>query len=484
MRNNHKKPNILLLCSDQHNPYILGCYGDSLVHTPNLDRLAGGGMTFDSAYCNSPLCVPSRMSFLTGMYPYECDALHNGSTLNSIIPTYAHMLGAAGYHTVLSGRMHFMGPDQRHGFMERLVGDVASYTHWKGEIDYSGLGDLGNMSKPDPLLTVGAGNTFDIDYDQKVAKETCKWLRHYQRRKVDMPFLMTAGFFNPHCPYIAPRELFDKYYEKVPFSTPPKEEIDALHPFHKAYRRVIGVDDVPDENMRKAKVAYYGLVELLDGWIGMILNTLEETGLGGDTIVVYFSDHGEMLGEHGRWHKGCFFEESVRVPLIIRMPGQENTGGRISEVVSLLDLLPTVCEWGDADMFSQVSGKSLIPLMNGITDSRENIVKAEYYDRGCNRMARKGKWKLCFYGNYEDCELYDLESDPYEKHNRADDPICRQVVEELKELVFSDGWNTDVLEKSDDKLNKHRYYEMISNFGNTANNSPLLTKLPDCLSQR
>jgi choline-sulfatase len=420
------------------------------------------------------------MSFLTGMYPYECDALHNGSTLSSIIPTSAHMFGGAGYHTVLSGRMHFMGPDQRHGFMERLVGDVASYTHWKGGIDYSGLGDLANMSKPDPLLAVGAGHTFDIDYDEKVTEETCKWLRGYQKQKLDRPFLMTVGFFNPHCPYIAPRKLFYKYYGKVPFSLPSREEIDVLHPFHKVYRDLIRIDSVPEENMRKAKASYYGLVELLDSRIGGILATLDETGLARDTIVIYFSDHGEMLGEHGRWHKGCFFEASVRVPLILRIPGQDNGGRRISEVVSLLDLLPTICQWAEAEIFSQINGKTLVPLINGKTESWGNIVKAEYYDRGCNRMVRKGKWKLCFYSNYKEFELYDLESDPYEKNNRANDLSCREVIEELKELTFNDGWNTDILKKNDDKLNEYRYYEMIHRFGNTAGSNPLVKDLPDC----
>ncbi len=226
MKSSRKRPNILLICSDQHTPYVLGCYGNNFVHTPHLDRLAEEGVSFSSAYCNAPLCGPSRMSFLTGRYPYECDVLHNGSTLSSIIPTYAHLLGAAGYHTVLSGRMHFMGPDQRHGFMERLVGDVAPYTHWRSGVEYSGLGDLGNMNKPDPLLAVGAGHTFDLDYDEKVTEETCKWLKYYQKQKVNMPFLMTVGFFNPHCPYIAPRKLFDKYYEIVPFSLPsPKKRV-------------------------------------------------------------------------------------------------------------------------------------------------------------------------------------------------------------------------------------------------------------------
>ncbi len=147
-----------------------------------------------------------------------------------------------------------------------------------------------------------------------------------------------------------------------------------------------------------------------------------------------------------------------------------------------MDLLPTLCQWAEAEIFSRVSGKSLVPLINGQADSWENIAKDEYYDGGCNRMVRKGKWKLCFYSNYEDCELYDLESDPREKNNRANDLSCKQVVEELKELIFNDGWNTDVLKKSDDKLNEYRYYEMIRRFGNTAGSNPLLADLADCWS--
>jgi len=169
----------------------------------------------------------------------------------------------------------------------------------------------------------------------------------------------------------------------------------------------------------------------------------------------------------------------VRVPLIIRIPGCNSSGRKIPEVVSLY-LLPTLCQWAGADVFSQVSGKSLGPLINGKADSWRNIVKAEYYDRGCNRMVRKDRWKLCFYGNYEDCELYDLESDPHEKNNRANDPSCKQAIEELKELIFSDGWNTDVLKRSDDKLNEYGYYEMTRRFGNIAANNSLLTDLPDC----
>ncbi len=177
---NKNKPNILLICSDQHNPMITGCYGDEIIDTPNIDRLSREGATFDSAYCNCPISVPSRLSFLTGLYPFETECLGNDSALDSIVPTYAHMAAIAGYHTVLSGRMHLKGPDQSHGFIERLFGDHAPYEFWAAENSLAPLNpDLGNMSKPAPLTQVGAGNTSRLDYDKALTEATCAWLRDY-----------------------------------------------------------------------------------------------------------------------------------------------------------------------------------------------------------------------------------------------------------------------------------------------------------------
>jgi choline-sulfatase len=202
-----KQPNILIVCSDQHSVHVSGSYGNKIISTPNLDRLSREGTQFDAAYCNCPLCVPSRMSFLSGLYPFKCDVLNNGCILDSRIPTFPYLLGGAGYHTVLSGRMHFVGPDQLHGFVERLVGDVRPYAFYGLERPFptSPLpGELAHMEKPDPLQTVGGGSTSLLDYDKAVTEATCQWLNTYSESENNPPFLMAVGFFNPHCPYIAP----------------------------------------------------------------------------------------------------------------------------------------------------------------------------------------------------------------------------------------------------------------------------------------
>ncbi|MCG2661701.1 MAG: sulfatase-like hydrolase/transferase [Kiritimatiellae bacterium] len=481
MIKNNTRPNILMICSDQHNPGITGCYGDSVVDTPALDRLAGEGVLFESAYGNCPLCVPSRLSFLTGLYPYEIECLGNDSVLDSIVPTYAHLAAIEGYHTVLSGRMHFKGPDQRHGFVERLVGEHGAYEYWHGASQLSPLKpNLGNMSTPDPLTQVGAGNTSYIDYDKAVTEATCSWLKNYKRQKPDVPFLMTVGLLSPHCPYIVSPNLFEKYKDRVVLPEVNEKYLAGLHPIHQSYRENIKIDDISRENQLKARIAYYGLTEFMDSRIGMIRETLEATGLLQNTIIVYFSDHGEMAGEHGRWHKGCFFEASIRVPLIIRMPDRSNAGRKIQEHVSLIDLFPTVSEWVHAAVPHRISGHSLVPLIGGKTLSRENRIKAEYYECDCQRMVRKNDWKFCYYSRYRDVyELYNLKEDPGELVNKAADPACRKVVKELLQEVTDDGWNDDVLKKRDERLSRYAYWEFTGKFGAAVMQDPLLKKTPD-----
>lgn len=338
------KPNILLICSDQHSRRISGCYEDSIVDTPAMDRLAKEGTLFKSAYCNAPLCVPSRMSFLTGLYPFKNECLNNGMCLDSRIPTFAHMALTEGYHTVLSGRMHFMGQDQYHGFVERLVGDVGGYDLGTGILPFTPLvGDLANGSLPDPFNVVGAGETYCLDYDRDVTATTCDWLNRHADDE-HFPFLMMVGFFNPHCPFIVSPELYEKYKGKVSLQKISAKELDEQHALHQQFREKSS-DGVADELKLKARTAYYGQVDFLDQQINKILETLDSAGLAKNTIVVYFSDHGEMLGAHGRWHKMCFFEDSIGVPLLIRMPDQAGAGEVVSANVSLVDLFPTICDW-------------------------------------------------------------------------------------------------------------------------------------------
>lgn len=480
MTTRKKKTNVLLICSDQHNPEISGCYGNKIIDTPNIDRLSQEGTTFDSAYCNCPICVPSRLSFLSGLYPFEIECLGNDSVLDSIVPTYAHMAAIAGYHTMLSGRMHFQGPDQRHGFVERLVGDCAPYEFWGRKNDLAPLNSkLGNMSLSEPLSQVGAGNTSRLDYDLAVTEASCLWLQNYAKNP-EVPFMMTVGLMAPHCPYIAPPNLYDKYKERVFLHEVEEEHLESLHPIHKKYRESIDIENTPFENQLKAKIAYYCLVDFLDSQVGRILETLENTGLLDNTIIVYFSDHGEMLGSHGRWHKGCFFEDSTRVPVIIRMPNSQNAGKRIDQHISLIDLFPTICEWTGAKFKHEIRGDSLMPLINNELWTRKNLIKVEYYEGDCQRMIRCDEWKFCYYSNYPDnYELYNLKEDPDELINRAKDPDCEILIKKLLAEIFNDGWNDDVLKNRDQRLSRFDYWQFSKNFGEAVMQNPLLPTSKD-----
>ncbi len=475
------RPNILIICSDQHNPAVTGCYGNDMIDTPNIDRLAAEGITFDSAYCSFPLCVPSRMSFLTGLNPFRTHTIGNGSMLNSIVPTYANMAVGAGYHTVLSGRMHFVGQDQHHGFLERLVGEYVAYWLCGGKRAKIGefSADLGNMSKPDPLTVVGPGHTYYLDYDHAVTEASGEWLNAYAKTDQTTPFLMTVGLITPHCPYIAPPELYSKYADRVKFEPMSEAESAALHPVHHDYIKQVCIDQVFVEDQHKAKIAYYALTDFLDSRIGEVLQSLEDNGLADNTIVIYISDHGDMIGEHGRWHKGCFFESSVRVPFIVKMPDKLRAGTRVKENISLVDLFPTVCEFTGAEITHPIDGSSLTGLINGTENNWKNIVRAEAYTPGNHRMVVRDKWKFNHYSNYPDRpELFNLETDPEELHNLAAEPQYRHIVEELRQLVYSDGWHDRILEEDDARYARYGYYNWMQKFRDFAGDDPLMREIP------
>ena len=307
-----KQPNILMICSDQHAARVTGAYGNRIVATPNLDKLAAEGCRFDSFYCNDPICVPSRMSLMTGRFPFRCEVTGNQSVLDSRFPTLAHIAVRGGWHAVLSGKMHFNGSDQRHGFLERLVGEPSTNALYGGaNRGHEGppFCHLGNCSRPDPLFHVGAGVNPFVAYDGAVTEATVRWLRQYATgagTRTVPPFFLMVGFLLPHCPYIAPKELYEKYRAKVKAPRLTCAELDALHLHHRAYRKFIRLDDVPPENFDKAAAAYYGLVDQLDRNVGAVLDALQELGLLENTIVMYFSDHGEMLGRAWPVAQGLF----------------------------------------------------------------------------------------------------------------------------------------------------------------------------------
>jgi choline-sulfatase len=342
------RPNLLYIHSDQHAAHVLGCYGDPVIHTPHLDGLAARGVTFESVYCPSPICVPSRMATLTGRHVYENDCWTNDHALDSGIPTLAHALGAAGYWPVLIGRMHARGPDQLHGYAERLVGDhSANHPGGTPDVDHGGLKGTQGPARVS-LAKSGAGlNAYEV-HDECVAAATVARLEEIaiQRRSgvPREPFCLSVGFMLPHQPFVARRADYARYEGRVPPPHHPEPYGPHLHPHLRYWRERCGITDVTEAETQRARAAYWALVNRVDDLVGQILGALERHSLAENTLIVYSSDHGEQAGEHGLWWKQTFYEESARVPLIVSWPGRLPQGQRRANVTSALDVNATILD--------------------------------------------------------------------------------------------------------------------------------------------
>jgi len=416
-----KPPNILTIMTDQHSKYFLGCYGNQIVRTPNLDRLASEGMRFENAYCPGPLCVPSRMSFMTGRTPSRNRVWNNQGILGSGVPTWAHVLATKGYETSLIGRMHFAGPDQRHGFVNRPIGEYSAIhpgspykrSHPEAKIYYHG----GSGQSRSCVERAGRGTTSYQHFDEVITDAACEYLR--KRAEPKQPFAAVVGLVLPHCPFIAPKNLFNYYYERTDLPRTGGDEPPTIQRF----RRLRGIaDPLPIERIRVARAAYYGMCEHVDMLIGRILDCLDETGLAENTLVIYSTDHGEMAGDHSCWWKSNYYEGSVGVPLIARFPGTVPAGSVSDVVCNLMDLGPTMSEIAGGQM-TDVDGQSLWPTLQGNHPKDWlNRTFSEFCDRVGSlylpsRMIRSGKWKLWFYPDQEKLPpaLFNLEEDPFEE---------------------------------------------------------------------
>ena len=416
-------PNLLYIHSDQHNPAVTGCYGDPLVQTPHLDGLAARGVVFDNVYCPSPICVPSRMSMLNGRYPYENKVWTNSHILDSGSPTFAHAMGAAGYRPALIGRMHSLGPDQLHGYAERLVGDHGpNYLGGKG-VDHGSLTGTAGPARVS-LEKSGPGQSAYQVHDEDVTVATVDYLNRLGVRKragrMDEPFSISVGFMLPHQPFVARREDYDLYEETMTMPKHPEPFSDQLHPYFRWWRERCGIVEVSDAEILRARIAYWALVTRMDLMIGEILTALEENGLAENTIILYMSDHGEQVGEHGLWWKQTFYEgfgESAYYPFVAR-PGVLAEGKRCDRVVSSLDLNATMLDALDAPALPNSRGKSVLPFLWEEKMEWEDIAFSEYCtDEGCyHRMIRNGDWKLNYYHG-QPSQLFNLKEDPAELHD-------------------------------------------------------------------
>ncbi|MEH6726117.1 MAG: sulfatase-like hydrolase/transferase [Hyphomicrobiales bacterium] len=468
-----KQPNIIYILTDQHNPFITGCYGDDIVRTPNLDRLASQGVVFDNAYTPSPICVPARMSLLTGCYPHKQDCWTNSDILPSGRPTFAHALGGAGYATRLVGRMHSIGPDQLRGFSERFVGDHS--TNWVGGTPHS-LGILTGTSGPARVSIdkSGAGQSSYEVHDRDVVK-SCQDLSTIiaaeQAAPDAAPFFLHVGLMLPHQPYVSNAELFDYYHDRIPDPDTNAPDAEDEHPYLRDWKELTDTTDISPDDMRRARAAYYGLVETTDRMIGEILESYREKGLLENTLVIYVSDHGDQIGERGLWWKQTFYEQSVRVPMIMSWPGRIPAGERRSQIVNLVDIAPTLVDAAQGDQVSQddekpeIDGTSLLQLATDGTAPWDNETYSEYCTDGMNkrmpqkvqqRMIRSGPWKLVYYHGYPS-QLFNLEDDPLEMQDLVAVPQHADLVQSLQAKVLQ-GWDPDLISQ---KMEQNRRQKTI-----------------------
>ncbi|MGQ9364934.1 choline-sulfatase [Azospirillum sp. ST 5-10] len=429
-----RRPNLLILMADQMTPGVLGAYGGT-AKTPAIDRLAADGVVFERGYCNSPLCAPSRYVFMTGRLPSAIGAYDNAADLPADVPTFAHYLRAAGYRTILSGKMHFCGPDQLHGFEERLTTDIYP-------ADFGWTPDWEDFERR-PTWYHNMGSVIDagvcvrtnqLDFDEEVSFAARQKLFDLARGRDERPFCMVVSLTHPHDPYAITAEYWNRYrHEDIPLprvAVPP----EALDPHSRRLRHVSDMDRTPvtEEQIRNARHAYFGAVSFVDDQIARILQALEDTGQAGDTIIVLVGDHGDMLGEKGLWYKMSFFEPSTRIPLIVHAPGRLRAG-RVAASVSSMDLLPTLVELaGDGapavPYATPVEGRSLLPHLNG-TGGHDEVI-GEYLGEGAIApvvMIRRGTEKF-IHSPADPDQLYDLADDPDELENLAAAPACAPAV--------------------------------------------------------
>lgn len=437
-----ERPNILLVMADQLVPFLMGAYDHPIVQTPHLDGLVAGGTRFDAAYTPYPLCAPARAALLTGRYASRMGIFDNAALFPADEPTLAHYLTNAGYDCVLSGKMHFIGPDQLHGYNRRLTTDIfPANIAW---VPVAGAPDEGGhaYNYVPPRTGVRPWNKF-LAYDEEVTFRAVEYLRERAYLHSDQPFFLTVSFHHPHDPFQVTPELWG-LYDGQPIDIPTfpdnlEETYSELDRWLNAVHSVGEVALRDPDNLRTLRRAYYSLVTYVDRKVGQLLATLEEAGERDNTIIIFTSDHGDMLGEKGMVQKRCFYEWSARVPLIIYRPARTATR-RITAPVTLLDLLPTLLEFAAVPGADDLpyDGMSLLPILEG-AEEPDRVVFSEYHVEKVKNpsfMVRRGRYKYVYIHGFGR-QLFDLDADPGEWHNLVQEPVYQQLATELEGLILA-----------------------------------------------
>jgi len=443
------QPDILVFMSDQHNATILSHVGDKWVNTPNLDKIAAAGMVCEQAYTSFPLCVPSRMSMLTGQLPSKTGIMTNNGVISSGQATFAHSLAAEGYETVLCGRMHFLGPDQFHGFTKRLVGDFTPCFHGRYGECRADLGPYVGTPAFHFYRHYGGGTSPVLEYDRAVVDAAIDYLSQPH----DKPIFMMVGTYGPHHTFVAPTDLYEKYKKILPPPDSDAKDVFEVHPAVEWIKR-----DFDAEMRHCLRAAYYGLVEHIDIQVGRVYDAWKEYLKRNKHkgTFAYVSDHGEQAGEKDLWGKMSFYETSSKIPMIFEGYGFEDKN--ISMPCSIMDLGPTLCEIAGAVKPPDQDGISLVDVEN----DTERFVLSEIYARGKPaRMIRYKHWKYVSYATMEqDDQLFYLDSDPMEYNNVINEfPV---IAEDLRLKLVKD-WNVKDIIETQEKWQRH--WKVLSAWG-------------------
>jgi choline-sulfatase len=465
--------NLLFIFSDQHDPQFLGVAGHQHIRTPNFDRLARSGTRFTRASTPSPICVPARASLATGRWVHDIHMWDNAFPYDGSVESWGHRLIRRGHKVAAIGKLHYRSDEDDNGFSEKIdtmnvVDGVGDRMGWlrKHRTERGAARQLAEMA--------GRGESTYTEYDRRVAKEACAWLKERGGERGNPPWLLFVGFVMPHLPLIAPAEFYDLYADLD--LSPPRlyaapERPD--HPWIGELTKVLPYDKYFDaERRKKAITAYHGMVSLLDHHVGLLLDALDAAGLAQSTRVIYTSDHGEMLGNHGIWGKCCLYEESVSVPMIVSGQGVPMDAVATSEA-SLVDCYPSILDaFGIPETETEADtlpGRSLFELIGSPDPNRLGF--SEYHAVGAMSgafMVRRGRWKYMHYAGLPP-QLFDLESDPHEANDLAADPAHKGAVEamarELRMIVDPDRASADAFADQEAKIRAHGGVEAVRGVG-------------------
>lgn len=431
-----KRKNVLFIFSDQHNKHMLGCYGNNVIKTPNLDNIAKNGVMFTDAYTPCPLCAPARAALAIGDYGSKHGYFDNVLAYNGEIPSWGTRLEQSNVHVTTFGKLHFKSDNPETGFTDQRIP-----LHLKdGKGDVYGLMRDREITRPPFGQALEEAKTGMSDYirlDMEVASRTAKYLLE-EAGKDEKPFVLYAGFVSPHFPLTVPKEYADLYKtEDIPIPVQFRKEQWPHHPVIDGYRRYCCHEDIDDRTKLEAIRIYYGMCSFVDAQVGIILDALKKSGHADDTYVIYSSDHGDTMGEHGVFFKSTLYEGSVGVPLLISGPGIPN-GKTESSPVSLIDIYQTVMDCTSSPMNrydKSLPGRSLLETMKNPDMDRE--IYSEYMSFGfytASFMLRKGRYKLVDYVG-ERPQFFDLETDPDECNDLAGKTEYSKLISDYQSIL-------------------------------------------------